>query len=93
MLAQRRLQLSAGMLVTVPNPEPASAERIQYAINFALVRPCTLITYIYTLMYTLMYTLIYTLYIYTTTAGWGQERGHNGRGGYALHALQDPAAD
>jgi pseudouridine-5'-phosphate glycosidase len=36
MLQQRRLQLGAGVLVAVPNPEPASAERIQSAINHAL---------------------------------------------------------
>ncbi|KAJ1443031.1 hypothetical protein B484DRAFT_441751 [Ochromonadaceae sp. CCMP2298] len=36
MLQQRRLQLGASVLVAVPNPEPASAERIQSAINHAL---------------------------------------------------------
>lgn len=34
---QRQLKLGSGVLVAVPNPSPASADKIQYAINFALV--------------------------------------------------------
>ena len=33
---QRALQLGSGVLVAVPNPSPASGDKITYAINFAL---------------------------------------------------------
>lgn len=37
MAYQRLLQLPSGVLVAVPNPSPANAEKIQYAIDFALL--------------------------------------------------------
>lgn len=37
MAYQRLLQLQSGILVAVPNPAPANAEKIQYAIDFALL--------------------------------------------------------
>ena len=37
MATQRSLDLSAGLLIAVPNPHPASMEKTRYAVDFALL--------------------------------------------------------